>query len=355
LTVFNKRFALVAGLLTSVATVVPLGVAVWRAVDKPPKPETLPACWVVPVAEETSGYVWVTSAGSRRKNPPVSASCNTRRGDNTVVREHVGTYRVRFPGVGTPGGIVHVTPAGDGAHFCRAVDWAPDAKRRSDEIVRIRCTDGNAVPVDSGFAARFLHRRAASGVMGYVRADQPTAASYLPDGTRQFNSAGGMVVVNRQRIGRYVVAFVSLTSVMESGRGGVATVTAAGPGAGSCNPVRWAPPVKDSDPPQVLLEVECRSLRGRLMDSAFVASYSVALGSRPEERVPGAHLWAEHAEKSTEYYPTPIISITGTGSRDRSGGWAEGSICCGIRGSTETGEWRNCRPTVPRPRVRCGR
>ena len=80
----------------------------------------------------------------------------------------------------------------------------------------------------------FRSRSALAGVTS--RADAPTAASYTPNLTYQFNSTGAVNTITRSGVGVYTVHFPGL-----DGNGGTALVTAYGGGNESCKVASWGP------------------------------------------------------------------------------------------------------------------
>lgn len=100
---------------------------------------------------------------------------------------------------------------------------------------------------------------------GYVWADQPTLADYVPASGYWFNSARRAVTVHRGGTGRYAVTFAGL-----GGTGGVAHAEAHGWGNDDfCTLVAWKPSGVDE-----VVYVACFGPGGVPADSVFVADYA---------------------------------------------------------------------------------
>jgi hypothetical protein len=206
-----------------------------------------------------TGYVWAGAAtGSYDADP--AYSYNSSSAINHVTRLSTGSYRVDFPNLAaaTPGGNVQVTAYGPGSERCKVESWTWNTSQAVQAFVL--CFDSNGARVDTRFAVAYKRRRTdAADIGGYVRADQPTASSYMPDAFFQWSSAGiDATVSHGSSPGTYSVKFPSLGF-----SGGTVQVTAVGSGSERCNAVDW----EQRDYQR--LTVNCFDNAGRLVDSAF--------------------------------------------------------------------------------------
>jgi len=131
---------------------------------------------------------------------------------------------------------------------------------------------------------------ASTGIKGWVRADLPTAASYVPNRSYQYNSTGGTNSVTRLGVGQYRVDLPGL-----GGYGGIAHVSADG-GAHQCK-------VKDKGPLSSAQQIyiNCFNASGSPIDGRFTMLYY-----REEHNFfssQRAYLWAEQPTVAT-YIPS---------------------------------------------------
>ena len=80
-------------------------------------------------------------AGSWGAGPTVSVSPGA-----------VGEVLVRFPKIGVPGGVVHVTAITQQAQWCQVEKWWPAG---SDEMVAVRCFKYGGIPSFAPFSIVF--------------------------------------------------------------------------------------------------------------------------------------------------------------------------------------------------------
>jgi len=104
-----------------------------------------------------AGYVSLNGA-----NPvSVGAGYPAVDGRPIVTRTAIGRHTVRFRGLATPGGSVHVSPrpvsprgAWPTLPECRVLTWRADA---ADEVVDVACVDQRGSPFDAAFDLSFTH------------------------------------------------------------------------------------------------------------------------------------------------------------------------------------------------------
>jgi hypothetical protein len=107
-------------------------------------------------------------------------------------------------------------------------------------------------------------------VVAYAWANDPTSASYHPDATYAYNSAGGPITINRSSAGRYTVVFGDAAAT-----GGVVHVQAYGSNPRiACTVTRWGPTLVPST--DLLISVRCFTAPNTPADSQFVVGFTNA-------------------------------------------------------------------------------
>jgi hypothetical protein len=220
-------------------------------------------------AGHVEGYVWANQPATPQYLAATGYEYSSAGQPIGITRTGVGDYTVRFHGLATPGGVAHASAYGTGnGDFC-AVGWY--RPRGTDQLVRVRCFDGDGDPSDSRFVANLTDQSAAPGHLGYLYSHDPNPAGgwYVPSGQWSYDSAGGPIVVTRIGVGRYQVQLGALAATFPGGYwNGYFRATAFG-----LAPVRCE--VLDPrlfDPPAV--PVRCYDPAGVLVDSRFTLTYA---------------------------------------------------------------------------------
>ena len=252
-----------------------------------------------------SGHVWASRSHDRSYTPADAYQCNSAGGVNTVRREGTGRYVVRFPGLGVDGGTVEVTSTDEADRVCAVRNWGRAPGNPQDQDVLVGCADRDGTPADATFAAAFLFTMGRSGPLAYVRADQPTEATQVPDMNHQYNLTGDVNSIDRERLGVHVVFLPGLQkSYQDSRAGGIVKVTPLGDVPALCAPQGWRPWHNDKTGKDFLMvRVGCATPRGTPLDAAFTLTYTVDLASEGEPRIPGAYVWATEPA-AAEHTPT---------------------------------------------------
>src|SRR4029079_10067782 len=94
------------------------------------------------------------------------------------------------------------------------------------------------VPVDSLFTASFTAGGGAGNTVAFLWANNPTAASYTPNLTSQYNNRGGPATISHTTTGWYTILFPDSVGPVDAGS---VKVTAHGSGSGVCHPGAFAP------------------------------------------------------------------------------------------------------------------
>jgi hypothetical protein len=220
-------------------------------------------------AAHVEGYVWASQPVTPQYLAATGYEYSSAGQPIVITRTGVGDYTVRFHGLATPGGVAHASAYGTGnGDFCTVGWYRP---RGSDQLVRVRCFDGDGDPSDSRFVANLTDQLAAPGHLGYLYSHDPNPAggSYVPSAQWSYDSAGQPIVVGRTGIGRYQVHLGALDATFPGGYwNGYFRATAVGP-----DPVRCE--VLDPrffDPPTV--PVRCYDHDGVAVDSRFTLTYA---------------------------------------------------------------------------------
>jgi hypothetical protein len=302
---------------------------------RPVSPTTAKACLVRTDPSTKSGYVWANRPHEDAYRPQGEYQCNSSGGVNSVVREGVGRYTVDFPGLGVDGGTVDLTAADTADRLCSVRDWGPS---HTDQRVRVTCVDRDGTPADAAFTLAFLFTMGRNGVSAYVRADQPTTDTQVPDANHQHNSTGGINSIDREATGSHVVFLPGIDqSPAEGDSGGMAKVTALGETPNTCSPHGWRPwhnPETDKD--FLIVRVACTTPRGDPVDAPFALSFTADLGSTPTARVPGAYVWADKEDEAS-YTPTKEYQYNSTHTLNTVTRSATGTYTAHLPGLTRKG------------------
>lgn len=249
-------------------------------------------------------YVWANQASAPLNTPYTPSGAYSRNSTgavNSVVRTGTGQYTVRLPRLGLLGGTVHVTAYGATTHSCHVAYWLPAGDRLD---VHVRCFTPAGYRVNTRFTASFVNTSYLGGRFGYVWANNPTAGSYTPSTTYQFNSAGATNTITRSGVGQYTVRLPSIGSAA-----GHVQVTAYGDVPARCKVVNWYP----SGTAQ-LVNVRCFTLGGALRDTQFTLAYARSTGIL--RGTPAAYVWA-NSPTGGSYTPSTAYQYNSAGYTNR--------------------------------------
>ncbi len=136
---------------------------------------------------------------------------------------------------------------------------------------------------------------------GFVRADDPVAASYAPGENFNQNSTGGTNTIVRISRGKYEVTFLNLAPT-GGPKLGSAQATAYGSGGEHCTVSSWR-----TEGPDTTVTVLCFDAAGTAVDATFDASYVRSTSSQPF-----AYLLADKAVADS-YSPSWAYQYNSTG------------------------------------------
>jgi hypothetical protein len=234
-----------------------------------------------PTPRASIAYAWVHDPTSAHSIPSIFYQKNGAGAQIEVDRPGptAGQYIVTIPGQDVVGGTALVTAYGPSATRCNVEAFFPSG---ADQQVYVRCYLG-ATPADSQFAISFTENtvpsRIASGenTGGYLWADQPIAADYIPSLIYQFNSWDGISETRKNRIlrlgtGRYEALFHGLPG--DAAHSSLPIVTAYGISGATCHIDRFATGFLTSDDGDITrVRVRCQSSSGAALDTLFLLTY----------------------------------------------------------------------------------
>jgi hypothetical protein len=207
--------------------------------------------------------------------PGIIARFNSAGASNTVTAGPVGVWSVTMPGLGSSvrSGDVQVSavdPAGPAK--CELSGWASSPARQR---FGVRCFNGMATPLKTGWTLSYQRRRAIAGGLpkhfGYTFNNKPLVAGpYAPvPPTLNFNSVGAVNTIRRAGGG---LSLVDLPRVGAAPDNVLVTPFKVGPGF--CNLVTlWALTggvVKDV----IVRDVACFTATGVLKSQASLITYT---------------------------------------------------------------------------------
>ena len=226
------------------------------------------------IAQDLWGYAVARHPTASSYQPGPTSSRDDMGTTVTIVHAATGIYDVRFPNnfpVTPNWGTVLVAALSTHGAFCSVGDFG--SQLNSYEGVIATCFDRTGAAADTKFAVDFLDLHTLAGRSAYVFANQPSASSYTPDLTYQFNSTGGTNTIDRLSAGRYAVRLPGLGSSHGN-------VQVSSMGTGFCRVISWGPDSGDQ-----LVQVQCQDASGDPVDSTFLFVFTQDQGLKQH----GAH------------------------------------------------------------------
>jgi hypothetical protein len=188
-------------------------------------------------AASTVAYAFADQPSAATYTPSSGNSYNSTGGTITVTRASPGVYGIAFGGLdlsGTSffnGGNVQISSDMTSA-YCGAAAWGV----MTPSTVGVNCYDNSGAPVDAPYTVLVTlpDTFSTAAVLGYAWADQPAAASYVPNATYSYSASGGAITATRSSAGQYEMSFAGLSL-------GAGHVKVSGHGNSSvqCNPGAW--------------------------------------------------------------------------------------------------------------------
>jgi serine protease len=255
----------------------------------------------------TTGYVWndrTSEAGCYQ--PSSFYAYNSRRSVNSVCRTDVGSYVVHFADLASSGGNAQVTAYSSAAANCKVGYWVPSG---TEELVGVYCFSFTGEAQDSYFTSSFTAGGGSGNTIAFAWANNPTAASYTPSSTYQYNNRGGPATITRTGTGAYTVSFPD--DIGPAAAGGV-KVTAYGSSDGVCKVVGWGP-IGSAE--QVF--VQCYTSAGAASDEFFSVVYVNGQNILGNNLMADAYAWANQPSAASytpalSYQRSTTIASSGT-------------------------------------------
>jgi hypothetical protein len=159
----------------------------------------------------TTDFVWADQPAAANYTPSAPFQFNSSGGINTVKHLGPGQYRVTMPGPDVADGAVKVTAYGGNANSCQVVQWV---NVTAGQHVFVDCFTPAGALVNNRFTMTFTAGDdlfGDGGPSGYLWGNDPSSASYTPDGAYQFDTAGSSATVTRFGVGEYETLFPNET------------------------------------------------------------------------------------------------------------------------------------------------
>jgi hypothetical protein len=210
------------------------------------------------------GYAWIQNA-SASGAADVDYRFNASGGEIVSTRTAIGTYSVRFEGLGRKVAAdregVMVTPyGGSSTSDCRPESWTTVGEHLD---VEVRCYSAAGDFEDSRFTVLVVDGPRAGANLAFAHADQPTSPSYAPANAAVRGT--GSVTVVRTGAGLYEVRFQGF--YRPTGLAETYLITATGTPQHRCQNNGWG---STSAPGGLAtVEVRCTTLTGLPVDTPF--------------------------------------------------------------------------------------
>jgi len=265
---------------------------------------------------EKAGFVWNSDPSASGTITPDSAySYNSAGGTVSITHNATGSYTVTFGSLGDAlDSNVEVTGYGTSSNFCQSNGWF--SSNGTDVSADVLCFTAAGVAVDNSFTLLYEARYTTDPVPdeAFVWADQPTATSYTPSTTYQYDSNAtnrtSAITISRFSPGSYSVLMPGFGN-----KGLSLMVTAYGSTPAHCGVQSWSHNANGA-----FVDVTCTDVSGVLTDSLFNLAYTQFLmpgysttGSLATESISGGAIWANMPTSATQYTLTNnfIIGIDG--------------------------------------------
>ena len=249
-------------------------------------------------AMQDYAFAWANQESTAVYTPSPLYSYNRAGGGIQVQRSGVGIYQVVFEGMNTlwnVDGNAQVSAYGSGfiddAH-CTTTGWGADH-------VDVRCFDNTGSLADSQFNVLLAKPMPIREGVAYVRADQPTTASYQPPAEQVRNPGGGATTISRLSPGRYSVTFAGFGGPQSPspGSGGTVQVTSMSAASARCRVSSWSYSSGNA-------RVQCLDTAGSPADAPFSLLWML-----PDERFDRDISYAWSNVLATSFFePSPLYA-----------------------------------------------
>jgi hypothetical protein len=235
-------------------------------------------------------YVWGNKPSVTNYTPKRVNSFNSSGQRIHIHRSNTGKYQVTFFGLGSFAGqgTVDVTAEGLMPEQCNVVRWGPDSTGANLQV-NVACWTVAGAPLDSPFMAAFTSGGSTTGTTDFVWANNPTAHTYTPAASFQFNSSGGTNTIQRLAAGQYEV-FLPGPVVAD----GSVKVTAYGTNANFCQVGQWV-----AAPPGQNVFVDCFNTAGTPVNNRFTMTFTASDDLLGDGASFSGYLWGNDPTSST--------------------------------------------------------
>lgn len=209
----------------------------------------------------------------------IVATFNSAGGANAVAHLGTGMWRVSMPGLGSPGqaGNIQVTAVNPAKPAkCEVAAWTPTAAR---QVITVRCFNGGATPLDTGWTLSYQRGRAIMGtqpkLFAYTFDNKPaTVGPYMPAPPAvNFNSTSGPGnTLVRAGAGLRLITFPRVGLLPNT-----VLVTGFKTGPGFCNLItRWATSGAGGPGTVIVRDEACYTAGGARANMPSLITYSAA-------------------------------------------------------------------------------
>jgi hypothetical protein len=255
------------------------------------------------VSSSTWGWVVARNPSTTTYIPSLKDRGNSAGLINKVHRIGIGLYRIKMPGLGAGGGIVHVSAFGHTWHACFIQEWGGSP----DEVIFLACFTRYGDPADSRFVVNYLAAAGTSGGssarLGYLWANEESTTDYTPDPNYSYNSSGGTNTIHRGGTGSY---WINMPGLSNTNHGDV-QVSSYGTTA-TCRVGEWAPAAG-----ALSAHVLCRDISGFVVDTRFTVTYMKGVALKGYNGTRSYYLWANQ-KSTTNYHPDPNFTFSTVGA-----------------------------------------
>lgn len=262
------------------------------------------------------GWVFNNNFNATSCYTPYNYSYNSAGGTITVCPISTGVYEIEFGSLygGQPDNVqVSGIDNANGTGFaatCESGGWYSSG---TTVYAYVECFDANGNPANTWFDLLYQARTSGFGNsrkgIAYLYANNPSAASYTPSTSYQFNSTGATNTIVRNGTGNYTVNVPGLVATNSD-----VQVTAYNRDdfAARCSVVSWY-----GSSGSTSITVQCYNSSGQNADEFFTLAYAVnePFGlTSSESHSEGAFAWANNDTDTSVYTPDTTYQYNDRGT-----------------------------------------
>ena len=176
---------------------------------------------VVPAGSTGGRSAFVVSPAVATDPIDATTAHNSTQQGIQITRTATGRYEVLLRGqartnFATQRESFHVTAYGDGSNWCKIMWWDPPLAGSPDLQLNVDCYNAAGAAADGRFAVLMLESGRTGRRLGYVWANEPSAANYTPSASWAFNSGAATNTAVRFSPGVYDVVWTGLGRIAGS-------------------------------------------------------------------------------------------------------------------------------------------